>query len=203
MGGEPAHIANLKRVTRAEPTRDHLEDLEKELYTQGNDRATAILYGTFVETSLRRLLETKIRDDLSSADRKKIWEYEGPLGSFSPKTIMAYALRLIGPMSRGDLDLIRLLRNEFAHSRVSFNFATPEVADICARLQIVDQPQTSIPLGYLDKSPESEMENARNIAHPRTRYIAACHNLAFRMLLKRGGYPQAGDPVFPNDEPLP
>ena len=115
---------------------------------------------------------------------------------------MAYAMGLIGPISRRDLDLIRLLRNEFAHSRISFGFTAPAVAAVCAQLKILEEPYHQIPFGYLQAVPKDELANASDLNHPRTRYISACHNLGYRLFIKReGAHP--GDIVFPNDEPLP
>jgi hypothetical protein len=76
----------------------------------------------FLEANLERLLSKAMRQDLNSRDRRNLFEFEGAVGTFSSKIIVAYALRLIGPTTRGDLDLSRFLRNEFAHSRIRFGF---------------------------------------------------------------------------------
>jgi hypothetical protein len=192
----------MRKLSRSEPQREHVEAIETELFAKGNDRATAIMFGSFVEATLERLLAKQLRQDLNSDDRKKVFEYEGALGTFSSKTIMAYAMSLIGPVSRADLDLIRFLRNEFAHSRISFTFTTPEVSAVCAQLKIPNEPYHHIPFGYLQRVSSDELEAASDINHPRTRYITTCHQLSYRMQVKRDG-PQAGDIAFPNDEPLP
>jgi hypothetical protein len=198
---EPDYIANLRVLTRKDPDVTHLEALEQELYGD-SDRATAVVLGSIVETSLERLLKTSIRNDLNSQDKRQIFDFEGALGTFSSRTIMAYAMKLIGPKARADLDLIRLLRNEFAHSRIPFNFETPEVKAVCDHLQYPDMPGAYIPHGFLSRVPHDKLEAASDMKRPRTRYIATCHMLAYRMLVKRDG-PKAGDTVFPDNEPLP
>lgn len=48
---------------------------------------------------------------------KKLFYQQGsPLSSFSAKTRMAEAMRIIGPTSRADLNIIRAIRSHFAHT---------------------------------------------------------------------------------------
>jgi hypothetical protein len=201
MSNEPAYIRNLKALTRGEPTVADIEALERELYG-ASDRATAVMLGSMVEISLERLLGTLIRSDLNSSDRGKIFEYDGPLRTFAAKTVMAYALKLIGPKSRADLDLVRLLRNEFAHSRKPFGFSTPEVKAVCDRLRMPDQPGAYIPHGFLERVSHEDLKAAADKTDPKTRYIMACHNLAYRMLVARSDEASLPSAQF-TDDPLP
>ncbi len=104
---------------------------------------------------------------------------------------------IIGPTTRFDLDIIRTLRNEFAHSRASFSFETPEVRAVCDQLKIPDMPQSQIPFPYLNKVPESQLASASDKKHPRTRFITTCHSVAYRMQVAKDGV-RPGD-----DNPLP
>jgi hypothetical protein len=202
MADEPAYMRNLRAITRADPQLEHLEALERELYASTSSRATVVMFGSFVETSLERLLASVMRENLNSRDRKQLFEYEGAVGTFSSKIVMAYALKLIGRISRADLDIIRFLRNEFAHSRIPFDFDTPEVRAVCDKIKIVDLPPSTIPHGYIRRGQIGGFEAITDLANPKTRFITACHSLSYRILVKKGGF-QAGDFVFPDDEPLP
>jgi hypothetical protein len=145
-----------------------------------------------------------MRENLTSDDRKRLFEGDGAVSTFSSKIILAYALKLIGRITKSDLDLIRFLRNEFAHSRMPFDFKTPEVRAVCDRLKIIElnqHPVSSIPYGYLRRTPDGR-EEVNDITNPKTRFIATCHSISYRMLVKRDG-PKEGDFTFPNDEPLP
>ena len=71
MSQEPAYMRNLKAITRAEPQVTDLELIEKELYFSGSDRATAVMFGSFVEANLGRLLTSAMRGDLNSKERKQ------------------------------------------------------------------------------------------------------------------------------------
>lgn len=202
MANQPAYIENLKKLTRANPAMEHVDDIDRELYASGNDRATAVMLGSFLETGLERLLKSVMRTDLNNADRSKLFEYEGAAGSFSSKTILSYALGLIGPISRHDLDLLRILRNEFAHSRMHFSFNTPEIHAVCDQLKIVNQYGSFPPTRIIAEMPEKRWSSGDPIHDPRLRFITACNTLSYRMHLKTNGV-QAGDIAFPNDEYLP
>ena len=203
MAEKPAYLRKFRDLAKSDPKFEDVEALEAELYTLGNDRATAVLFGSFVDTSLERLLASKMRQDLSSEMRGNLFGPNGPLGTFSSKIALAYALKLVGPISHGDLELIRELRNQFAHSRMSFTFETPAVREVIARFRIPDQPKVFVPIRYLERFKDpAEREAAADIKAPRTRFIVACHELAKRIFTQIN-YPQEGDAVYPNDEPLP
>ena len=91
---EKPYIKNLRAITCTDPQLKNLEALERELYASGSDRATAVMFGSFVAVALERPLASVMRSDLNSKERKQLFEYEGAVGSFSSKTIMAYALKL-------------------------------------------------------------------------------------------------------------
>ena len=57
-------IRNLRALTRGDPTVADFENLERELYG-ASDRATVVMLGSILETSLRHLLGTLLRPDLT------------------------------------------------------------------------------------------------------------------------------------------
>jgi hypothetical protein len=182
MADEPAYLMKFRELVKANPEFTHLEELERELYSNPSDRATAVMFGSFVETSLKGLLETQLRENLNSDERRSVWGFEGVLGTLGAKTIMAYALGLIGEITFSDLTLLRHLRNGFAHSRVPLSFKTDEIREMCSRLRIVDLEGSYIPYGFLSRAPNDALAEASDINDPKTRYISTCHNLSFRML---------------------
>ncbi|QEH78074.1 transcriptional regulator [Sphingomonas sp. C8-2] len=58
-----------------------------------------------------------------------------PLGTFSARIKAAYALGLIDTFELNECNLIRKIRNEFAHSVHGLAFEGPKVAALCAKLQ--------------------------------------------------------------------
>ena len=192
----PAAMKALTDFTRRDPIvndREAMEILEKELFNT-SDRVTAVMLGAHVETALERLLASRMRDDLNSEQKSRLFGFEGAVGTFSAKIIVAYAMKIIGRITYSDLNLIKLLRNEFAHSRRPFNFQTPEVVAVCNELKIPKLRDSSDTFQWrirTDKKPASWLL-----------FVSACHNIAYRMQVKREG-PTEGDFVFDNDEPLP
>lgn len=180
MPAEPKYIRDFKSFTRGEPTMADLASLEAEIYGT-NDRARAVMLGALVEVALQQFLHNKTRPTLTSDDGRSLFDFRGPLGDFASKTLVAYAFNMFGPDTRHDLDLVRVMRNEFAHSRKSFDFTTPAVAAVCAQLRAPDAPGAFIPHRWMAAAEEDELENASNKNHPRTRYVSTCHILAERL----------------------
>jgi hypothetical protein len=178
MSGDPAYVRDLKAFTRGDLTLGDLPALESELYG-ANDRASAVLFGSIAESALTVLLKATLRPNLNSGATKALFGPEGPLGTFSSKTALAFAMGPLGPISRGDLDLIRLLRNEFAHSKKHFGFEQPQVAAVCKHLKTPELPGFFIPHGYLLAVPGKESIDK---LVPKTRYVASCHTLSQKML---------------------
>jgi DNA-binding MltR family transcriptional regulator len=78
-----------------------------------DERTIAILGGTFLEMALEHLLYAFLPDD--EKEVKKLFEYNQPLGNFSNKITLSYCLGLIDKMVKDDLNLVRKIRNKFAH----------------------------------------------------------------------------------------
>jgi hypothetical protein len=142
-----------------------------------------------------------MRKDLKSDERSKLFGFEGAVGTFSAKIIVAYAMKIIGPITYSDLNIIKLLRNEFAHSRVPFDFQTPQVIAVCNELQVPKLPDSNSSFPLMTTNAPSRF-GITGIPPSWTLFVSACHNIAYRLLVKRDGI-RAGDFVFVNDEPLP
>jgi hypothetical protein len=102
---------------------------------------------------------------------------------------MGYSMHLYGADTRRDLDIIRHLRNQFAHSRKPIEFETPAVKACCDQLSYPDAPGVFIPFHYLNKVCDERLEQASDRTHPRTRYFMTCNEIAQRIYLFRGGSP--------------
>jgi hypothetical protein len=100
-----------------------------------SDRAGAILGGALVDDSLATLLESHLIE-ITPADRQLLFGERGPFGTFSSKTLTAFALGLIGKRERRDLDLIRRIRNDF-HNTKPISFQTPAIKSRCAAIEVV------------------------------------------------------------------
>jgi hypothetical protein len=99
------------------------------------DRSEALVRGALIEDALERAIINRMRG-LDAADKQRLFGPIAPLSSFSAQIAIAYAIKIIGPQTRDDLDCIREIRNAFAHTISRIEFTTPEVAAHCAHLQL-------------------------------------------------------------------
>jgi hypothetical protein len=180
MTDEPAYVRAFKDFARGGLALDDLSKIEAEIYG-ASDRAAAVVLGSMVESSLGTFLKAKIRKDLKPGQKRRLFDYEGPLGTFSAKIILTYAMELIGPVTHHDLDLIRVIRNEFAHSRRHLNFDATQTANVCKHLKYPDLPGASMQFIAL-KTAAEELGKNPNLSDSRTRYRLACHTISSRLI---------------------
>jgi hypothetical protein len=91
---DPAYVKTFKAYTRDDPTFNDLPAMEQEFYGE-SARAVVILQASMVEALLETAIQQKMRRDLSAEMKKDIFEFEGPVGSFSAKVTIAFALARI------------------------------------------------------------------------------------------------------------
>jgi hypothetical protein len=185
MASDPAYIRNFKTLTRGNISEADLAAIERELYGV-SDRARAVLLASFVENALQTFVGWHIRPSFTSENFRLLFGANAPLSSFSAKILTAYAFNWYGPDTRHDLDLIRELRNGFAHSRSSFSFETNEVSAVCAQFRAPESGGAFIPHTYLETVSADELEKASDSKHPRTRFIMTCHTVSNRLLSGHG-----------------
>jgi hypothetical protein len=135
-------------------------EIFQEIETQ-TDRSAAIIAATFVETTLRAAIETEWNIPSNSV-RERIFKGYAPLSSFSAKIEIGSVIGLFGPKTHGDLNLIRKIRNEFAHFLNPLSFKTPHVERLCEQLQL--RKEMAVPDG-------SEVN--------RYRFVEACKTIIF------------------------
>ena len=97
-----------------------------------NDRAIAIVGATFLDILLEHTLRAFLVDDEKEVD--KLLQPDQPLGTFSGKITMVYCLGLIYRPVRDDLNLIRRIRNEFAHNLYA-SFEDEKIKAWCSSLK--------------------------------------------------------------------
>jgi len=183
---DPTYLKNLKAFGRGEPTEADICSLESEMYS-GPDRGAAVVLGSMVERSLGQLL----RNNMRTQGVNELFEYNGPMGSFSAMTQVAYAFKLIGPKVRSDLNIVRHIRNQFAHSRRPIRFTTVEVREACKHLQLPDEPGVHLNFRMLNSVSAARLRQASDKSHPRTRYFTSCNEIAQRIYFVRTGDPSA------------
>lgn len=93
-----------------------------------NDRGVIILSGSAIEEVLEREIK-KLMPQLNSDERAYLFDYNGPIGTFSSKIRMANALGIISRQIYRKIDLIREMRNSCAHSRQPLTFQSQPIFD--------------------------------------------------------------------------
>lgn len=97
-----------------------------DVFHQESDRGAAVLAGSYVENLLGSYL-IHCMEDKSVKD--KIFSSNGPLSSFSQRIEVAQAFGYIDKKTASRLDLIRKIRNHFAHHPFDASFDHSPVKD--------------------------------------------------------------------------
>jgi hypothetical protein len=96
------------------------------------DRGAALFAAAHLDERLEMLLRAFLIDDESVT--APLFSGNGVPATFSARIDMAYLTGLIPPSTRRELHLIRRIRNEFAHSPRSVQFANEAIASRCREL---------------------------------------------------------------------
>jgi DNA-binding MltR family transcriptional regulator len=119
-----------KKASLRDLSRHSLEDWDA--YTKEasgeSDRACALVVAAVLDHTMVELIRSKLIASSADDDELIFFSDGAPLGTFHGKTIMAFALGIIDASERKDLDVIRRIRNAFAHSATSVTFETDLIA---------------------------------------------------------------------------
>jgi hypothetical protein len=114
---------SLTDFSRRHPDEKEWEEIHTEI-NQAHDRVVAIILSAQIELYLQHLLMSlfphRTVDEMFSVNK--------PLSSFEAKIHFASAMRLIPEEMEPDLNVIRRLRNAFAHAPSTIRFSDPPVA---------------------------------------------------------------------------
>jgi DNA-binding MltR family transcriptional regulator len=131
-----------------------------DVYAKESDRAAAILAASFLDNTLRELLLAKMVDHPKVT---ALFEGDRPLATFSAKTSLAFGLALLRPNVYTDLELIRKIRNHFAHSEGDVSFRVSPVRDWCAGLSMVN-PQSGVAVESVIANPDPRAQFLMTVA---------------------------------------
>ncbi len=164
MAKESTALKELKAASRKEPGPEYADRLDAELEGQ-SDRAAVILVSTVIEDALERRIRLEMRT-MTDKEADDLFGFEKPLGTFSARISIGWAMSIYGGRTKRDLNHIRALRNACAHSRFPLTFAE-ELAPVARLLSL---PEFISDLSEHDKS------------DPKRRFVATCHaySLAFQ-----------------------
>ena len=119
-----------KHIKDAHP---HLEKFwpYMELLENESDRGKVLVSTGFIEQQLKEILLAFTVE--GSGGEGLLEGANAPLGTFSSRILACYALGLISESEHHDLNLVRKIRNDFAHD-IHTNFETASVVSRCSDL---------------------------------------------------------------------
>jgi hypothetical protein len=127
---QPAYIRNLKAYARRQFGNDEETDGVLADLSDESDRGAVILAATSIEDSLEFTIGSRMRNLESDVPaRAEVFGPNGCVGTFSNKTLIAYAMGIIDHDTRKEIDLVREVRNACAHSRLPISFKTPQLQE--------------------------------------------------------------------------
>ena len=109
-----------------------IEEVFREALTQ-TDRGAAILVFSFVESLMHRVFSLHL-DDTIRGGLASLFENNGPLSTASSRIRMLAALRWISRDVASGLDILRSIRNHFAHHISAKSFDDRKIASWIASL---------------------------------------------------------------------
>ena len=139
--------AAVKRVRDGirpfEETHPHLKEFASFLddFNKETERGAALAAAAFLDDLLRKTLEGFLVQ--SETARSLLVGFNAPLGSFAARIAAAHAMGLISDNERRECDLIRRVRNEFAH-KIKMSFDDDRLRDLCDALQLSAKPYGTV-----------------------------------------------------------
>ena len=109
-----------------------------------SDRGCALVLAANLDNRLQALLESFFIEQPKSK-RNAIFKGNGCLSTFSSRIKIAFAVGLLGDDERHDLDIIRDIRNDFAHDESSIGFSTRSVRDRCNSMRLYQNMKSDRP----------------------------------------------------------
>jgi len=174
----------------------HVQQFFCELISKkSNDRTVAIVGAAFVDDLLRQLLEFHFVG--SNNVKKRLLSNERPLATFSSRIDICEAIGLIGPITLGNLNCIREIRNKFSHQIVmptedgvlsGVSFKTKAIKDWCDSLEPVEH----------DSDPSDRLFNKKG--SPKDRFVGMCILITVVIsdhLVKSQEQPRQVTPIMP------
>ena len=102
------------------------------LLNDAEDVSAVVVGVSYLDACLASLLSKSFRK--SSTSEQLLDSRSGPLGSFTSRACLAYALGLISKPIFRDLQVLAELRNEVAHHHFALDFSAPNIVTCLSRL---------------------------------------------------------------------
>jgi hypothetical protein len=155
----------LKQLTRLSASQKERKQAFREIRT-GADRSAAIIAGAYLEDALTQAIISSFKNSQEKLI-DKLYERGGSLNSLFSQVYLGWALGLYDGKFADQLNIIRRIRNAFAHAKLPIKFKTAEIAAACSQLQIPKFTEKRL----------SKKEYKGMKIHPRQHFIIGIYNL--------------------------
>lgn len=105
-------------------------ELEKE-----SERGSVLLATSYLENLLEEILRKRLLGNKKHLD--SLFDYTGPLGTFSSRISLTYSLGIISENEFNDLSIIRKIRNDFSHNPTIIKFSAQKISSLCDKLKCI------------------------------------------------------------------
>jgi mannitol operon repressor len=102
-------------------------------FQEETDRGAALVGAALIDTRLERLLRSHLVE--SKATEELLEGGNAPLATFGSRAKISYALGLITTIEFTESDIIRRVRNEFAHGVHGLTFHNQKISALCNNLK--------------------------------------------------------------------
>jgi hypothetical protein len=160
----------FRKFLKARPTEEGTEHIFEGI-REDSPRAAAMLAGALMDELLKGAISYRLVE-LNKEDSDGLFTGNAPLATFSAKIRVSYALGIIGKRTRHDIELVREIRNGFAHTLRDLSFETPELTKMCSQFHCLKDLRE-----YAEIS-------ARGL------FSISVHRLALFLITKTGPFPE-------------
>ena len=182
---KPPGLRKMRELFDVAPTKEAIGRLQalleerEETVSPAEDRSAAIFASAVVEYNLKHFLLVHLPNAGNKYKGKerfqdKLFKEGGPLDTFASRILMAHLLGIIDRETYDQLEIVRQIRNVFAHA-FEPTFATREIALECKRLK---------PFALL-KNRFKLSTSLEDEATSRQLYLGTCICLALGFVLER------------------
>jgi mannitol operon repressor len=133
MSEESRFQFRLPEFEEGHPLFGYTESMNKitDEINKETDRGAALFGASILDEALQKILSEFF---VSGPISNKLFRYPAPLSTFSARQNMCFALGLITKIEYNQCDIIRSIRNEFAHaSAFSIDFNNKDIAELCSK----------------------------------------------------------------------
>lgn len=136
MTTSSSHYINSPANVTGNPDLDELNSL-LEVVDSHDDRGLVLSLAAFAEDTLGRLLIAYLREEKQA--KELVAGFNAPLGTFSSRIKVAFSLGLLDREQYDNLEILRRIRNSFAHNWQGISFDRNDISALIGQLH---QPLT-------------------------------------------------------------